>query len=109
MAGHYTQADVRAIVAYAGDRGIRVIPEADLPGHAQGMQGLSGHGLVFCANSTTGTETQHYADLRDDKAGSTIATLKNMFRELAGLFPDEEMFIGADETSSNGPVIRKLT
>jgi hexosaminidase len=103
MAGHYTHADINSIVQYAADRGIRVIPEIDLPGHSQGMQGLSGHGLVFCANNSTGSETQHYADLRNDDAGSTIATLKNMYRELASLFPDEELFIGADETAANGP------
>ena len=102
MGGHYTQADVRGIVAYAADRGIRVIPEADLPGHSQGMQGLSGHGLVFCANGSTTTGVP-YADLRNDAEGSTIATLKTMYRELAALFPDEELFIGGDETRPNGP------
>jgi hexosaminidase len=42
MAGSYSPADVRAMVAYAGDRGVRVVPEADMPGHAQGLKGLSG-------------------------------------------------------------------
>jgi len=34
--GHfYTQAEMRAVVAYAGARGIRVIPEFDIPGHTE--------------------------------------------------------------------------
>ena len=32
QAGHYTQDEVKELVQYAKDRGIRVIPEFDLPG-----------------------------------------------------------------------------
>jgi hexosaminidase len=35
LAGSYSVSDVGDIVAYAADRGVRVIPEADLPGHSQ--------------------------------------------------------------------------
>ncbi|XIE78734.1 beta-N-acetylhexosaminidase [Streptomyces sp. SBR177] len=33
--GHYTQDDIREIVAYAADRHISVVPEIDVPGHSQ--------------------------------------------------------------------------
>ncbi|MBD0708126.1 MULTISPECIES: beta-N-acetylhexosaminidase [unclassified Streptomyces] len=33
--GHYTQDDIREIVAYAAARHITVVPEIDLPGHSQ--------------------------------------------------------------------------
>ncbi len=33
--GYYTQDDIRAIVAYAAERHITVVPEIDMPGHAQ--------------------------------------------------------------------------
>ncbi|GGQ30549.1 beta-N-acetylhexosaminidase [Streptomyces roseolilacinus] len=33
--GHYTQDDVREIVAYAAERHIRIVPEIDIPGHSQ--------------------------------------------------------------------------
>ena len=101
LGGSYSEDDVRALVAYAGDRGIRVIPEMDSPGHAQGLQGLSGASgeegkLVFCGGS--GGDGP-FSDLQNDANGTTIATLKAIFTELAALFPDNEMFIGADETS----------
>ena len=73
--------------------------EVDMPGHAQGLQGLSGSGLNFCL---TDNSTFALADLVNDPAGETIATLKSIFTELAALFPDEELFIGADEVSANG-------
>ncbi|MFF0113833.1 beta-N-acetylhexosaminidase [Streptomyces prasinus] len=33
--GHYTQDDIREIVAYAAERHISVVPEIDVPGHSQ--------------------------------------------------------------------------
>ncbi|THA53878.1 beta-N-acetylhexosaminidase [Streptomyces sp. A1136] len=33
--GHYTQDDIREIVAYAAQRHVRVVPEIDVPGHSQ--------------------------------------------------------------------------
>ncbi|WP_445524308.1 beta-N-acetylhexosaminidase [Streptomyces cyslabdanicus] len=33
--GHYTQDDIREIVAYAAERHIAVVPEIDVPGHSQ--------------------------------------------------------------------------
>ena len=37
LGGFYLQSDIGGLVAYAGARGIRIIPEIDLPGHARGM------------------------------------------------------------------------
>eukprot|EP00750_Incisomonas_marina_P020260 INCI3878.1.p1 GENE.INCI3878.1~~INCI3878.1.p1 ORF type:complete len:717 (+),score=97.93 INCI3878.1:225-2153(+) len=105
LGGFYSKDDVADILAYAADRGIRVIPEVDMPGHAQGLQGLGGGGgLVFCDEGGAGSTGVPFADLRNDAAGQSIQTAQGIYTELAQLFPDaEELFIGADETSPNGP------
>lgn len=104
LGGFYSHDDIRSLVLYAADRGIRVIPEVDMPGHAQGLQGLGGGGgLVFCDEGRQGDRGVPYGDLQNDANGTTIATLKILYDELAELFPDAELFIGADETAANGP------
>lgn len=77
----------------------RCTEQVDFPGHAQGLQGLSGNGLEFCL---TDNSTFRFADLANDPGGQTIATVKGIFTELAAMFPDEELFIGADEVGKNG-------
>jgi len=37
-AGYYSESDIRTIIAYANTRGITVIPEIELPGHARAMK-----------------------------------------------------------------------
>ena len=63
MAGSYKHKDIQDIIAFANQRGILVIPEIDLPGHANGLLPLKESGATFCADS------QMYAD----KAGKTNA------------------------------------
>lgn len=73
MGGFYTQAEVRSLVQYAGDRGIRVMPEFDLPGHAKGMDPLRAVGMQFCSASPA-------KQLYNDPEGRTVGILKEVLK-----------------------------
>ena len=92
--GSYSQDDIKHLIEYAADRGIRVVPEIDVPGHAEGFAPLVSEGLKYCPNGND--------QLYDDPEGSTYKIIRDIFEEMAGLFKDEVIHIGADETHSHG-------
>jgi hexosaminidase len=97
-AGFYSQADIASLISYGADRGIRVVPEFDVPGHSRGFIPIEGNGVVFCLPDDP-TRSQIYGD----PANSTLGVLKSLFTEMAGLFTDSVFDIGSDETSALGP------
>jgi hexosaminidase len=103
--GFNTPADVATIVAYAGDRGIRVVPEFDTPGHSRGLLALGNTGdVVFCEPDAP-TRSQLYGD----PGNVTLATVSALYTEMAALFPDPVFHVGADETSAQGPCTTEST
>ena len=89
--------DIQHLVAFAHDRGIRVVPEFDVPGHARGMLPLEGEGAVeFCTDAPTRSQ------LFDDPARRTYGTVESLVDEMASLFPDAVFHVGCDETSVKG-------
>jgi len=101
--GFYTQDDIKKIVAYAGARGIRVVPEFDMPGHARGLLPMEKHGLQFCSDNVQHPAAQVFAD-----AGNvTVNLLKRLLKEMSALFPDEVLHIGCDETLTIGKCNRE--
>jgi hexosaminidase len=95
----YTQDDIRAIVAYARDRGIRVIPEFDIPAHTQswfpGYPDLSAEPGVYQIGRTWGI----YEPVMDPTVESTYDFLDNFIGEMVALFPDPYFHIGGDEVN----------
>jgi hexosaminidase len=93
----YTQEQVREIIRYAADRGIRVMPEFDMPGHATAW--LVSHPEIGSAPGPYKIERQPgiFDPTLDPTNESTYKLLEVFFREMAALFPDKYMHIGGDE------------
>ncbi|MGA8029483.1 MAG: family 20 glycosylhydrolase [Bryobacteraceae bacterium] len=96
---YYTQAEVRDVIAYAAQRGIRIVPEFDMPGHSTSW--LPGYPKL---GSRAGSyEIAHgygvLYDLMDPTKESTYRFLDGFVGEMAKLFPDEYFHIGGDEVN----------
>jgi len=85
-AAKYTQTDMKAFVQYAKQRGIRVVPELDMPAHAGGLRPLMSLGLQYCAPGYL---------LSNDDTSKEI--MKKLFSDWAAVFEDDIFHFGADE------------
>ena len=94
--GFYTQEDVKAIVAYAKSRHVTVIPEIELPGHAQAA--ISAYPNLGCTGEQVDVATkwgvfEHIYCSKEE----TFQFLENVLDEVVTLFPSEYIHIGGDE------------
>ena len=93
----YTQNEVRDIISYAAERGIRVMPEFDMPGHATSW--LVSHPEIGSAPGPYTIERRPgiFDPTLDPTNEKTYKLLEPFFAEMSGLFPDAYMHIGGDE------------
>jgi hexosaminidase len=94
---YFTQAQVRDIIAYADARGIRVVPEFDIPGHATAW--FVGHPELASAPGPYSIEKKFgvFDPAMDPTKESTYTFLESFLGEMCGLFPDAYFHIGGDE------------
>ena len=88
---HYTQPEIVELVEYARLRGVRIVPEIDLPMHSSDLQPLEQYGLEFC-NSSVRVEV-----FNNPRTNGSVTVLKRLLSEMMDLFPDPVFHIGADE------------
>ena len=98
--GHYfTQEQVREVIAYARERGIRVIPEFDMPGHTTawfvGYPELASGPGPYAIEREWGV----FDPAMDPTREETYKFLDTFIGEMAGLFPDAYFHIGGDEVN----------
>ena len=96
---YYTQSEIKEIIKMAADRGIRVMPEFDMPGHATAW-------LVSHPEIGSGKPGETYKIERqpgifdptlDPTNEATYKLLEVFFKEMSELFPDKYLHIGGDE------------
>ncbi|HZQ20567.1 MAG TPA: family 20 glycosylhydrolase [Terriglobales bacterium] len=96
---YYTQDQVRDIISYARDRGIRVIPEFDMPGHSTawfvGYPDLASGPGPYQIERKWGV----FDPAMDPTRESTYKFLDEFIAEMAKLFPDQFFHIGGDEVN----------
>lgn len=87
----YVATDVREIVAYAKERGIRVLPELDFPGHA----------ASWCTGYPDICPSSMCKEPLDPSSNTTWALLQGLLRDMSnkfdGMFTDEFVHLGGDE------------
>jgi hexosaminidase len=96
---YYTQEQVREVIAYARDRGIRVVPEFDVPGHTTSW--LVGYPDLASAPGPYRIERNWgvFDPTMDPTRDSTYQFLDAFIGEMAALFPDPFFHIGGDEVT----------
>ena len=96
---YYTRAQIRDIIDYAAERGIRVVPEFDLPGH--GSAWLTAYPEL--ASAPGPYEIERSWGIFDPTINPTIEKtyefLDALMAEMAELFDDEFIHIGGDENN----------
>lgn len=96
---YYTQEDVRDLIAYARDRGIRVVPEFDMPGHSTawfvGYPELASKPGPYTIERNWGI----FDSAMDPTQERTYRFLDEFIGEMAKLFPDQYFHIGGHEVN----------
>jgi hexosaminidase len=101
--GHYyTQVEMREVVAYARARGIRVVPEFDMPGHSSSWvlayPELGSGETITALPIVYGTPQSELDPTRE----STYKFIDEFIGEMSAIFPDPYFHIGGDETEGKG-------
>ena len=96
---YYTQEQIKEVIAYARDRGIRVVPEFDIPGHTTAL--LTAYPEIASAKGPFQIERNWgvFNPTIDPTKEATYKFLDEFIGEMASLFPDHYFHIGGDEVN----------
>lgn len=96
----YQAEDVKKVVHYARARGVRVIPELDLPGHSNSGWRQINKDIVACGDydgpwiDVAGEPNPGQLDI---SKGATYTALKHVYDDISSMFADNFFHVGGDE------------
>lgn len=96
VGGFYTQAELKTLVAYAAERGIVIVPEIDLPGHAQALvAAYPEHGVL--GDTPQVSHDWGVNPYLFDPSPKGMAFVKQILDEVLDVFPGTYIHLGGDE------------
>lgn len=100
----YSPKNVQAVIAYAYARGVRVIPEVDMPGHSDSGWKQVDPSIVACSNSWWSNDNWPLHTAVEPNPGQleilnpkTYTVVSNVYNELSSVFSDNFFHVGGDE------------
>src|SRR6202521_1538346 len=96
---YYTQDEIREFVAYAHDRGIRIVPEFEMPGHSRSL--FAGYPELASGPGPYKIEPGGADAVMDPTREETYKFIDKLIEEMAKLFPDDYFHIGGDEVNGS--------
>lgn len=110
---YYTQAEIKEVIDFAAARGIRIVPEFDMPGHSKSWQ------IAYPQLSTVDyplhfgrTTNEMFFPPMDPTSDYVYDFLDKLIEEMSALFPDPYFHIGGDEVEAKfweeNPSIRQF-
>ncbi|HEI8867781.1 TPA: family 20 glycosylhydrolase [Serratia odorifera] len=97
----YTREQMQQVVAYAAARGIRVVPEIDLPGHASSIAVAYPQLISAPGPYQMQREWGVHRPTLDPSNKQVYGFIEAIIGELAEIFPDPYLHIGGDEVDAS--------
>ncbi|WP_428944311.1 beta-N-acetylhexosaminidase [Pantoea sp. FN060301] len=97
----YTQQEMKGIVKYAADRGVRVVPEIDLPGHATALAAAMPELISAPGPWQIERGWGVFKPLLDPSNEKVYDFIDTLTGEVAAVFPDPWLHIGGDEVDAS--------
>ena len=94
---YYSQGQIRELVTYARDRGVRIVPEFDVPGHTLAI--LTAYPELASGPIAGANYISAMNSALNPTIPETYAFLDGLFGEMADLFPDPYFHVGGDEVT----------